>query len=300
MPVPPIYLRMIPGTQPNRPIHEVVDGQQRIRSVLDYIDGKFRLGRTLVGDWRGKTFEQLGTKNQQQVSSFGFSAEVFKGISDQDVLAVFARLNTYSVPLNPQELRNGKFFGFFKNTSYCLAHEHLEFWRRHKIFNEQSIARMLEVELTSELLIAGHVGMQDKKKTIDHYYKEYENEYSDRVKDEQRFRTTIDEIAQTFNGDLRETEFNRPPFFYTLYCVVHHHLYSLPGEKRSTPKKRLTKDDRDSLREAVASLSQIISEARDKQPVPRKYGPFVIACLSQTDNIKPRRTRFEYLFDEAF
>src|ERR1700747_1619607 len=51
MPVPPIYLRMMSGPMPNRPIHEVVDGQQRISSVLDFIDGKFRLSKTLQAPW---------------------------------------------------------------------------------------------------------------------------------------------------------------------------------------------------------------------------------------------------------
>ena len=92
--------------------------------------------------------------------------EVFHGISDAEVLEIFARVNTYSVPLNRQELLNGKYFGFFKQSAYKLAYEHLEFWRRNGIYSETAIARMSEVELTSELMIVLTDGMQQKIEAI--------------------------------------------------------------------------------------------------------------------------------------
>src|SRR5580658_7230202 len=52
MTVPPIYLRNTQNAEKTKSIREVVDGQQRIRTVLDFIkpDG-FRLSRTLKADW---------------------------------------------------------------------------------------------------------------------------------------------------------------------------------------------------------------------------------------------------------
>src|SRR5579883_2330375 len=163
MTVPPLYMRMTQNPKGSGVIREVVDGQQRVRSVLDYIDEKYRLSKTLTADWAGKKYSQLSEDERDRIMSFGFSTEIFKGISDKQVLEVFCRLNTNGVPLNKQELRNGKYFGRFKQSCLELAHSYLEFWRHHKIFSEQNIARMLEVELTSELLIAGNSGMQDKK-----------------------------------------------------------------------------------------------------------------------------------------
>src|SRR5437764_10209312 len=96
-----------------------------------------------------------------------FICEVFQGISDAEILEIFARLNQYSVPLNTQELRNGKYFGFFKQSAYRLAHTYVDFWRKHKLFSERAMARMTEVEFTSELMIAALDGLQDKKKSID-------------------------------------------------------------------------------------------------------------------------------------
>src|SRR5690606_23871655 len=93
------------------------------------------------------------------------------------VLEIFARINTYSVGLNKQELRNGKYFGSFKNAMYDLARAHLAFWRDSRLFTETSIARMLEVELVSELSILLLDGVQDKKSSIDSFYKGLDEEW---------------------------------------------------------------------------------------------------------------------------
>ena len=302
MTVPPLYFRITQNDPKTKTVREVVDGQQRVRSVLEFIAEKYRLSKTLKAPWKGKRFTQLTTDQQQHIKTFGFPAEIFKGISDKQVLEVFCRLNMNGIPLNKQELRNGKFFGLFKQSSFDLALTYLEFWRKHKIFTERSIARMLEVELTSELLIAGNSGMQDKKKSIDDFYDKWETEYPQQTRDDKRFRETMGEISETFTDEmLASSDFHRPPLFYTLYCVVFHHLFALPGIQKTSPRKRLTMDQRDSLKEAVIALSEKISQSKEPDiQVPPKYKAFVLACERQTDNIQPRKIRFNSLHDEAF
>jgi Protein of unknown function DUF262 len=302
MTVPSLYLRMAQNPEKTKVIREVVDGQQRVRTVLEYIADKYRLSNTLNAPWAGKRFSELSDEERHQIVSFSFPAEIFKGITDQQVLEVFCRLNMNSIPLNKQELRNGKFFGLFKRTSYDLALKYLEFWRRHRVFNEQNIARMLEVELTSELLIAGNEGMQDKKITIDSFYEKWEESYPDQKRDEKRFHDVFSTISDTFESkDLASSAFRRPPLFYTLYCVVYHHLFGLPGIQRTSPRKQLSADQRDSLREAVIKLSDKVAESKDPAgQMPKKYTTFVTACLRSTDKINPRKVRFNTLFDEAF
>ncbi len=184
MSIPPIYIRVTQNEAATRMIREVIDGQQRISAVLDFIDGKYSLSKSLGAPWAGKAFSQLSKPEQTQLRTYGFSSEVFQDISDQEVLELFARLNTYSVKLSKQELRNGKSFGLFKQSAYSLAFEHLEFWRHNRIFTETAIARMLEAELTSELMIAAIDGMQDKKQSIDHYYSKFDDEFPSRTRTE--------------------------------------------------------------------------------------------------------------------
>lgn len=300
MPVPPIYIRVTQSDTRKRWVREIIDGQQRISCVLDFLDGKYRLSRTLAGPWAGKTFDLLTLEEQQRIETYTFSSELFHGISDHEVLEIFARLNTYSVPLNAQELRNGRYFGFFKESVYRLAYEHLEFWRRHNIFSERNIARMLEVELTSELVIAQIDGMQDKKKSIDKFYRKYDEQYPEQKLNERRFRSVIDTVNECFSDTLRETEFSRAPLFYTLFCAIYHRQYGLPNSKLKTARSRLSKDERLSLVEAVQKLSDLIEEAREGVPLSGDAETLVNACLRQTDNIKPRQVRLTFLCQTAF
>jgi hypothetical protein len=300
MPIPPIYIRIVQARDTGGIVREVVDGQQRVASVLDFVDGKYRLSRTLNGPWAGKTFDSLANAEKNRLKAYGFSAEVFSGLSDLVVLEIFARLNTYAVPLNSQELRNGRFFGIFKQSAYSLAHEHLEFWRKHEIFTERNIARMLEVELTSELMIVEIDGMQDKKKSIDRFYDDYDDAFSIRKRVERQFREVIDTISEVFEDTLVDTEFNRAPLFYTLFCAIYHRQFGLSGFNLHSPERRLPRAERLSLAEAAEKLSTLIESGREGEDIPARYVSFVAACLRQTDNIRPRTERLKVLYEHAF
>ncbi|GLH78993.1 hypothetical protein SSBR45G_39020 [Bradyrhizobium sp. SSBR45G] len=298
--MPPIYIRRIQAKGAEGLVNEVIDGQQRVSAVLDYIDGKYRLSKNLSSDWAGRAYRDLSPTHRQAITNHSFSTEIFVGITDLEVLEIFARLNTYSVPLNSQELRNGKYFGSFKQSMYSLALEHLEFWRRQNIFSERSIARMLEAELTSELSIALFDGMQDKKKSIDEFYGKFEEEYPARLQNEKRFREIIDEINETFDQGIGDTQFSRAPLFYTLFCVVAHRRFGLPKCSFATPKKSLNAAERADLSDAVRRLSDAIEKAKEGDAIPNSLQTFVAASLTQTDNIKPRQDRFRVLYHRAF
>lgn len=295
MTIPPIYIRVTQNADSTKAVREVIDGQQRISAVLDFIDGKYILSKSLGATWAGKSFSKLAPAEQARLRSYGFSSEVFQDIPDQEVLELFARLNTYSVKLSKQELRNGKFFGLFKQSAYQLAFEHLEFWRRNRIFSETAIARMLEAELTSELMIASLDGMQDKKDSIDDFYKQFDDDFPQRARVERRFRATVDALSVVMDDTLATSEFNRGPLFYTLWCAVHHRLFGLPGVTAPTAKKGFDAKSSERFRVGVRSLSDVIAAAKASDSFPKKYQTFVAACQTQTDNIKPRQVRLETL-----
>jgi hypothetical protein len=303
MPVPPIYMRNLYDAKRKKAVREVVDGQQRIRAVLDYIAGKYALSKKVAAEYQRKKFDQLTSHQRKSIMSYRLNCETFDDISDPEVLEIFQRLNMHSVPLSKQELRNGRYFGAFKQACYMIAYDHLEFWRRHNIFSESAISRMLEVELTSELLIAQMDGMQDKKQSIDKFYAEYDGRFAEYARQKRRFADVIDQISETVGDDLKHTEFRRRPMFYTLFCVVYHRTYGLknqPKHRIRTTKKTLARMEQNRLRDAVAELSQVIQSAKEEDPIPERLQPFVNASSGQTDNIQPRQQRFDTLYNEAF
>jgi Protein of unknown function DUF262 len=302
LPVPPIYLRIVQDESRKATIREVVDGQQRITAVLDYVQDKYSLSKNIKSECIGKRFSQLGTKEKDAITQYSFICEVFYGVEDQTILQIFARLNTHSVQLNNQELRNGKYFGRFKQIAYDLALEHLEFWRRQRIFTELGIARMSEVELSSELMILMIDGIQDKKKSIDAFYERYDEEFPDQERIGQRFRATIDVLTESVGDELGETVFRRVPLFYSLFSATYHRMYGVPHVNIITPRNgKLRRDEQEGLQSALRVLSNALSAVTEEAGfAPPSYEPFVTACLRQTDNLRPRQIRLETIYRSAF
>lgn len=302
LPVPPIYLRVVQDASKKTVVREVVDGQQRISAILSFAQDKFSLAKNIESPVVGKRFSDLSEIEKDAVLQFSFVCEVFYGVEDSEILKIFARLNTHSVKLNAQELRNGKFFGYFKRTAFGLAFEHLEFWRQRKLFTEQNIARMQEVELTSELMIAMLDGLQDKKKSIDGFYEKYDEDFPELREVERKFRSVVDAINESLGDDLKATEFRRGPIFYSLFTAVAHRMFGIKGIKLDTPATgRFTRSDSDGLQEAVRELSNVLVAAKeDADDVSAANRAFVTACLRQTDNVRPRRTRLETIYRHAF
>jgi uncharacterized protein with ParB-like and HNH nuclease domain len=301
LPVPPIYIRVRQSDDRKRMVREIVDGQQRVSSILSYLANGFALSNSLDSPFAGKKFDRLPKNVQDTILQYPFICEVLQGVSDQEILEVFSRLNQYSVPLNAQELRNGRFFGFFKRTAYSLAYEHVEMWKKFKLFTDQGMARMLEVEFTSELLIAQIAGLQDKKKSIDNYYEDLDDAFPQREQCMERFRFTLDVISNLLGTLIPQSAFKRLPIFYSLYAAVYHRIYGLPNASPKTPAKRLNESERDSLQAAVTDLAHALESAdEDPENVMPSLARFVIACNRQTDNIEPRKIRFETIYKRAF
>ena len=58
LPVPKLYLRTILDPKHQTSVREVVDGQQRIRAIVDFADNKFRLLKRSE-EFRGLNYDDL-------------------------------------------------------------------------------------------------------------------------------------------------------------------------------------------------------------------------------------------------
>ncbi len=315
-PVPPLHIRL--GlSRTNLATREIIDGQQRLRAVFDFIGGKYRLSRSTDAPWAGKSFAELDPIDADRLRMYKFHAFQYDSIDDALVLEIFSRINTYSVALNKQELRNGQYFGKFKSCMYDLARSHLEFWRDAKLFSETSIARMAEVEFTSELAALLLDGIQDKKSSLDSFYRALDEEWGDndiewrfrgRVvpsnylsRDElvYRFNHVIDAVAEAAGDLLSSTEYRRIPLFYSVFAVVAHHLHGVPGMPQPSPRRGLRENEAVNLRDAMSRLSQIVADKESPDSLPKWQREFLIASSRQTDNLDPRRVRVDALWAQA-
>ena len=131
LPVPPVFLYKEKGT--NKLL--VLDGQQRIFSVIRYFKNEFdeRIFRLKgVNDkWQGKVFEKLDESDRFQLIDSVLRAIVVQQIDPEDdtsVSQIFERLNTGGVNLNTMEVRKCVYSGEFYDLLDKL--NRLETWRK--------------------------------------------------------------------------------------------------------------------------------------------------------------------------
>ena len=124
VPVPPVYLFERDFSR-----YEVMDGQQRINTIVEFYQNRLRLGS--LDAWpilNGKTYADLPEYVQRGLDRRRIGATViFSDLMNRDSGSsdirrqVFDRLNTGGVQLNAQELRNCLFPGEFNRMLLRLS-----------------------------------------------------------------------------------------------------------------------------------------------------------------------------------
>ena len=261
-PIPKIYLRLLQNQKTATQIRQVVDGQQRLRTVVDFLEDGFLIDKVHYPELGSMYFSELEKKVQRDILNYPFTIDLLMDAPDAEVYDIFARLNRYPVKINAQEYRNSQFFGEFKTTAYKLANEFITFWLRNSIFTDKQIARMAEAELTADLLIAMSLGIKSRTKGIlDKAFKDFDNVFPQRLNMMKRFREIMDLIAAIMQDTLKDSNFRRVPLFYTLFCAIYHMQYSLPGlnlkrvpiRRSDTPKIRVAIENAESVFEVDKS-----------------------------------------------
>jgi hypothetical protein len=228
-PIPKLYMRQDVNPTTRRTTREIVDGQQRLHTVLTFIKDGFKVSKAHHEDYGGKYFSGLDTRAKGDILKYEFVVDLLQDMPDPEVYDLFARINTYSERLRPQELRNARHFGQFKSSVYLLAKEFVSFLENSKVFTSKQILRMGEAEFISELLLAIHEGVREGKKTvIDSCYKKYDDQFPNRKLYEKRFCETMDVIGGIAADDLPKLKFRATRLFYPLFCAIYHLRFGLP------------------------------------------------------------------------
>lgn len=218
IPMPKIYLetKMINGTK----YRVVIDGQQRLTAIFDYIDGKYVLPESYGERWAGKKFEDLDEDEQNVILKYEIDVNCLNNPTPEDVRNLYSRVNKYTVQLNSQELRRADYPGDFIRLAEELST--LDFFENARLFTASMTRRMLDIEYIEELLCVILDGMQNKKETLDYFCEKYQvMENKDDIRCD--FLRVLDDIEKIFPEDvlaIRKTRFKQKSDFYSLFAAI--------------------------------------------------------------------------------
>ena len=254
LPFPEIYVRS-KSSPAGKTLHAVVDGQQRIRSILRFGRNDLELtGEEITPRLAGKSFEDLTDSEKEEFWDYEVVVRDLGAAKDGEIRDLFRRLNINSVVLTDQEFRHAKFKGRFIKLMEKLADD--EWWSDMRIVNPRQIRRQEDVEYVSELFVGLMAGPQDKKKTLDSFYEEFETDLPESTELEEQFRKTRFLIERVLApNEIRK--WSGKSDFYTLFLAFD-----------GLTEKPVLKA-RKALRRKLMSFLADVSQAKKKDNVKR-------------------------------
>lgn len=228
--IPEIYIWGV-GTNPDTgdTKYSIVDGQQRIGAIVDFINDRYSLRKTYLsyenGSYAGKKFSELCPEDKKNIWGYTLSCRIIpENVTKEDIKAIFLRLNSTDKSLNPQELRNAEYNGLFLTNALAIAN--FDFWNKHNVFKVDSLRRMGDVEFISSILIFFRKGIESEitQEAINQTYDLYNEQYNEAESDKQLFSRILECLDLISDKDQTgniETYFQKLAHLYTLIVSVY-------------------------------------------------------------------------------
>jgi len=152
LPVPAIFVYKEPSQK-----QVVIDGQQRLRTIVGFFEGKLPDGsdfylRGVDPHWEGKYYNDLPEAEQRRIRDSVLRQVIVEQLDPKDntsIYHIFERLNTGGTGLTPQEVRNCTYHGPFNDFVVELNGDAT--WRQ--VFGTSYVdARMRDIELIVRFL----------------------------------------------------------------------------------------------------------------------------------------------------
>lgn len=235
-PIPEIYIHRQP-TDIKTGIEKfsIVDGQQRITTLSQFIAGEWKLKKAHLdkenqeSDFVNCEWDDLSEARKSQIYDFVINVrEIPSSIKTEEIRKIFKRLNETDRSLNPQEIRHAQFTGKFIQFAEKLADE--DFWSEWEIFSDRQVRRMVDVEFTTSLLSYFKNGIiTDSSASVNKLYDTFNDAYPGIREDQRRFRDVLSKLDFLFEKDEEVAEFfSKTVHLYTLFVIVDRYGYILP------------------------------------------------------------------------
>jgi hypothetical protein len=296
LPAPPVFLHKSLDDQ-GRPTYHVVDGKQRLKTVIDFTQDKIRIADDFAdANIRKKRWAQLDRAVKQQFWNYVIVVEMLPDVTDPSVKNIFERINRNSRKLMAQELRHAKYEGWFINTAEAEAEK--QEWKDLGVVTPARIKRMADVQYISELMnitIKGAIDGFDQDE-MDEIYAAYEDlsEVPEFIEDNFRdqFESTKQYIKEVAALQPETIEFFKvQSHFYTLWG------YLTVERGRRLPIAEFAPRYLAFLSEVSALIGQLRGDEQNADGSPRRRAvlSYALNARGASTDLTPRRARHDAL-----
>lgn len=291
-PFPKLYFYQAIDRRTKKVRQEVVDGQQRILTIMDFINSRFRLSNASK-QHAGKTFADFDEDEQLRFLGNSVSVDVILNAEKTDILEMFRRINSYTLPLNTAEKRHSTFQGKFKWFINNLSDDYAPLFSEFGILTLRQIVRMADAEFLSELIVALKQGLLSaSSSTLHNIYKQYEKEFPIEEEVAIKICECLNFIGENM-GDLKGTFIMKTYAFYSLCTALLHNKYGIHNGVRDLELRPINTFVVD-IENAKNSL-EVLAAAHENKEEDGPFAEYVWACLSGTNRIRQRIIRTKYI-----
>lgn len=247
--------------------YEMVDGQQRSRTIINFIDGAFN-------DVDGQLYSD---QQFPYLKAFEFPVTIIHDTEGADIQKFYALVNKTGIHLNKPEVRKADFYAsnLLKLVNEIAASKKL---LSLKLFTDATLKRMNDKEFISELIILLIDGHVDKKGLIDEYFEQDITE--DLANDlKRKFNSVLDKIyiLNTYYH-INKTRYKQRNDFYTLFDFILNY----------TP---YNKDELVYFYKILVLISSDIKPTQNKCKALKEYA---INCVTQSNSKLAREQRLKF------
>src|ERR1019366_4008224 len=227
-PIPQVYINIKTEglAKEKKTIYEVVDGQQRLRAILEFLNDDWPLIETTAKSYPvselykkhiGKKYSELPDGLQNVIWDCPLPVQELRGKDEKEIQALFRRLNYVVERLSNQELRHSQYFGEFNDAVESLTKE--QFWDEVNLFTRRDSQRMKDMDFISELFVIVVEGVQDGQKTLDSFHADYDVVFPQKSKAIARFNQVVAAL-RPIKDTISSTRFLNKTDFYGLFASV--------------------------------------------------------------------------------
>lgn len=207
-------------------ITHIVDGQQRIKTIAEFVNNEFKLKKNALLEeeskqkWGDYYFKDLDDATKKEVWNYQLMiVDINEKVTRPEIINMFRRLNLTDYNLNSQEKRNS-LSGEFASLARQLSD--LPIWEKYKLFNNVDVKRMKDVEFCASLILLFRSGIIDQsdQKALNRAYEDLQVKYDDANNDRDAIICATTQLETILSSSMLVKFLQKKSQLYTIFSIL--------------------------------------------------------------------------------